>query len=135
MGGRREKCQSTDLLCPDLFFECCTLGSQVLPATTSAPLGYQLLPFTQVALPLTSDLFPLRSKDLSPPICIHLVTYNMASLPTRFNFLAHSTFCSCYPVHILSPLLDYQLHGLRIHVKFIFVSSTEPEWCLTVDIT
>ena len=58
---------------------------------------------------------------------VHLVTSNMASLPTCFNFFAHSTLGSGYPVRILSPLLDYQLRGLRIHVKFIFVSSAVPD--------
>ena len=79
---------------------------------------------------------PPSRKDLSPPVPCSLVTYSMASLPTCFNFLAHSTLCSGYPVCILSPLLEYQLLGLRTHVIFIFASSAVPgmvphsEYCL-----
>lgn len=102
-------------------------GSQVLAATPSAPLGAQLLHFTQVALPQTSDPFSPSSKDLSLPVPVHLVTSNMASLPPCFSFLAHSTLRSHYSVHSLSPVLDYQLRGLRILVKFIFVSSAVPD--------
>lgn len=73
------------------------------------------------------DLFlplPGRFGALLNPV--HLVTYSRASLSTCFHFLAHSTLWSGSLARILSPLLDYQLQGFRIHMELIFVSSAVP---------
>lgn len=77
-------------------------------------------------LPQASDL-SLFWEGSNPSCASSSGHLSHASLPTCISFFAHSTLGSAYPVLILSPLLDYQLCGLRIHVKFTFVSSAVPD--------
>lgn len=114
--------------CPDPFFGCSISGSQVLPATLSSPWS-QLLHFTHDAMPQAVDLFfPLSgSKSTCTLVIGHWSPMACeASLLTCFNFLHFLRHVLNYSVCILSPLLDYQFLGLRIHVKFIFTSSAVP---------
>lgn len=66
VGDEREKYQSKDFLCLTLLSLLHTPGSRVLLANPSAPLGSQLLLFTQVALPQTWTFSSLFQGDLEP---------------------------------------------------------------------